>query len=472
MAHTPDVDLLSLFDEAPPKARYWSTMGLCSIGLALEFFDFYIVGFVVAVVSPQWHLTYGQSSIMLLSAGVGAIVGALLWGSLADVFGRKLMIVLGTFCCAACAGAIALVPDGAWVLFALLRFGVGVGLGGSNAPIITVTVEYTPTRFRSMIPGLTVVFATIGTLLASATAATLLALLGWRGISALGIVPAVVGILYMFSSPESVRWLLAKGRFAEARAEVARLLKLPLESVPMPTVRPPAPPTVSYGELYSFGPSRFWLTLIMWMGISTANYGVYLWGPTIVAMLLKMSVPNAAHLFVYVALAGITGKTVFSFLPQWLGRQRCGQLSGLGIAVMLALAAIFHDQFYGDIPIFIILLAAGALFFDGGYSNLSPYTAEIFPVGLAARAVGLGQAANGVGKIAGPLSLALIAGTGNLVAPQATADAVLPAFLFLAGCGLAVALVFTFVPIETRGKPLTVGYEEHPAGTAASVRAA
>ncbi len=186
-------------------------------------------------------------------------------------------------------------------------------------------------------------------------------------------------------------------------------------------------------------------------------------------MLLKIPVQNAAHLFVYVALAGITGKTVFSFLPQWLGRQRCGQLSGLGIAVTLGAAGLFHDQFYGSIPIFIVLLAAGALFFDGGYSNLSPYTAEIFPVGLAAR--GLGQAANGVGKIVGPLSLALIAGAGNLVAPQATANAVLPAFLFLSGCGLAVALAFTFVPIETHGKPLTIGNEEHPTGAAVSARA-
>jgi len=197
-----------------------------------------------------------------------------------------------------------------------------------------------------------------------------------------------------------------------------------------------------------------------WFGISTANYGVYLWGPTIVAMLLKIPVRDAAHLFIFVALTGITGKTIFSFLPQWLGRRLCGQLAGVGIGVMLGLAGIFHDAFLGTIPLFVVLLAAGALFFDGGYSNLSPYTAEIFPVKLAARAVGLGQAANGLGKIAGPLSLALIAGADNLVAPQATTDAVMPAFLFLAGCGFAVAIAFTLVPIETHGTPLRLGDEE------------
>ena len=56
-------------------------------------------------------------------------------------------------------------------------------------------------------------------------------------------------------------------------------------------------------------------------------------------------------------------------------------------------------------------LAAAALFFDGGFANMSPHTAESFPVRLSARGVGLGQSANGFGKVIGPACLALIAGT-------------------------------------------------------------
>jgi len=65
-----------------------------------------------------------------------------------------------------------------------------------------------------------------------------------------------------------------------------------------------------------------------------------------------------------------------------------------------------------------------------------------------------------MGKIAGPQSLALIAGANNLVAAQANADAVMPAFVFLAACGFPLAIVFTLVPIETHGKPLHLGDEE------------
>jgi putative MFS transporter len=167
MADRTDGDLLAFFDSAQPNARYWATIVLLSIASAVEFFDFYIVGFLVAVIGPLWHLTYGQSALMLLSAGVGAIAGSLIWGALADLFGRKSLIVFGGIVCAASAGAISLVPDGAWLLFALLRFGVGAGLGGSAAPIVALTVEYTPTRYRTVISGLTIVFATVGTLLAS-----------------------------------------------------------------------------------------------------------------------------------------------------------------------------------------------------------------------------------------------------------------------------------------------------------------
>ena len=68
----------------------------------------------------------------------------------------------------------------------------------------------------------------------------------------------------------------------------------------------------------------------------------------------------------------------------------------------------------------------------------------------------LAQFANGVGKIVGPLCLALIAGADNLVHPQATASAVMPAFIFLAGAGLLIGLAFTFLGVEPHGRPVAL----------------
>jgi MFS transporter, putative metabolite:H+ symporter len=240
---------------------------------------------------------------------------------------------------------------------------------------------------------------------------------------------------------------------------------VPPESLPKPaaTTVSQSPSSTSFADLLA-EPRLFWLTVIVWFGASTANYGVFLWGPTIVALLMGASAREAALLFVVVSLTGMLGRVVFSLLPQWLGRRRCGEIMGYGIAITLGAAAVFYDRTLLGYPAFVVLLIPAALFFDGGFSNIAPYSAEIFPVRLSARGVGLAQASNGVGKIAGPLCLALIAGTSNLVSPKATIEAVMPAFLFLAACGLALGLAFTLLGVETHGKPLTLeGRAEHAA---------
>ena len=90
-------------------------------------------------------------------------------------------------------------------------------------------------------------------------------------------------------------------------------------------------------------PRLFWLTIVVWFGASTANYGVFLWGPTIVALLYGVALKEAAQLFVVVSLTGLLGRAIFSLLPQWLGRRRCGEIMGYGIAVSLGAAGLFFD---------------------------------------------------------------------------------------------------------------------------------
>jgi len=111
-----------------------------------------------------------------------------------------------------------------------------------------------------------------------------------------------------------------------------------------------------------------------------------------------------------------------------------------------------------------MLLMAGDLFFEGGLANIAPYSVEVFGVRLGARSVGLAQAANAIGKIFGPVVLALIAGTSNFVSPQATADSVFPAFMFFAAGSLMVGLCFTLIPIETHGRPLALDLAPDAAG--------
>ena len=70
-------------------------IGAAIIGDALEFFDYFLIGFVLAFVIGPWKLTFGQSAIVLMSSGLGAIIGAYVWGWLADRIGRR-KVFIGT----------------------------------------------------------------------------------------------------------------------------------------------------------------------------------------------------------------------------------------------------------------------------------------------------------------------------------------------------------------------------------------
>jgi putative MFS transporter len=446
--------ILGFYDQRRPSPAYWGSFATICAGWCLDFFDFYIVGFLVASLGPGWHLTYLESSIMLLSGGLGSMFGALLFGALGDKLGRKPMLIAATIICALGAGSLALVPEGSWPIFSLLRVLVGAGLGGIGTLQLVMIVEITPTPMRVKLLGWPIMLPSIGTLLAALTSAHLITVLGWRGVAAIGLLPLLLCLPFALVMPESPRWLLARGRSADARRSVARLAGCSISDVPVAADTIASQPSASLRELYR-RPGRLWLTVLIWLTMSTAGYGVYLWGPTITSMLLKVDVASAAKYFVWISIAGLAGRALFSYLPARIGRVWSGHAIGFGIAIFLGLAGVFHDRFAGGIPIFVLALAAGAIFYDGGYCTLSPYMAEIYPTRLAARGSGLAQGASGLGKILGPLCLALIAGSDNIVSAKATEAAVLPAFLFLAGCGLVLGTCFFFAP-ETKDVALSL----------------
>jgi putative MFS transporter len=223
-------------------------------------------------------------------------------------------------------------------------------------------------------------------------------------------------------------------------------------------VRPVAEPKGNLAELYQ-NPRLFWQTILIWGGSASAVYGYYLWGPTIVALALHVEPAQAAKYFIYVSGAGVTGKIIVSLISPAMGRRACGIVFGFLTVVLLTAAGYYNDVLIDGFPLFILLIAGSAFFAEGGFSNLAPYTVEQYGVALGSRSSGLGQAANGVGKILGPLALALLAGSSNVIAPKATAEAIFPAFVFLAVTMLAVTLAYVFLGVETHGRAISLGHE-------------
>lgn len=409
------------------------------IGDMLEFFDYYLIAFVLAFIVGPWHLTFGQSAIILLSSGVGAILGATIWGRIADLYGRRKVFIATVINFSIASGLLALTPDHGWIYLSFFRFLVGFGVGGLYCVDLPLVQEFVPARMRGFIGGLVTVFIPLGVMISSALAAFLSPEIGWRGLFVVGLLPAAFTLVVRAWVPESPHWLASRGRGEDARRSLAWALKVPAESLPLPRPAPPAPQP-PWSELFRY-PRSVAVSFLSSLGAQTASYGISLWAPTLFVLQLGVTPAYAAYLFLWVQLSGIVGRITFAWLSESIGRRPSGMLCGFGGAIAILVAAGLHESYIGTVSLFWLAIVVAEFFYDGGFAVIGPYMSEVWPTRLRTSGMGAAYGFGGIGKIIGPLGLALIVGTSDVVTPKATLDAIVPAFLYFAGwmslCGLA-----------------------------------
>src|SRR5215210_1091082 len=447
--------MLQALDDAPITKRYVVLAAVTMFGAVLDLFDFFLIAFILPVVDDDWHLTFGQATAVLLSAGVGAVGGALLWGKLGDRYGRRRPLIAGILTFSIGTGLLAAAPDGGWWYLALLRVVVGAGVAGVAVIAVPLTLEFTPTRLRTKLTGfITTAMVPIGILAAAVAAGVLADPLGWRPLFAVGVVPAILALFVRLYVPESPRWLLDQGRAEEARRSIAFLLMKDEDELSLETPPREREPEHGYRQLLRYRDSVI-VTCTAWFGASVAVAGLVLWGPTFLKEILEIDSDEAALLFVFVTLGSFGGRLFFSFVPERIGRRKCGVIMGLGAAPLLVLAGLSGESEIVGIPAFLLALIAAAFFVDGGFANLAPFTPEVFPTSMRTQGLGLAWAFSGLGRIVGPLAVGTIAGTGSdPIEPAAALDAMLPAFGFLAVASLLAGLVFLVMKLEPHGRDL------------------
>jgi putative MFS transporter len=190
------------------------------------------------------------------------------------------------------------------------------------------------------------------------------------------------------------------------------------------------------------------------LGAQTGVYGVTLWAPTLFVALLNIDPAAASRMVFAITVGGMVGRIGFSWFSEKLGRRVSGGLLGFGAAVTLVLAGVFHDAFLAGISVYWMLLIATAFFADGGFAVVGPYAAEVWPSHLRTSGMGSAYGFGGLGKIIGPLGLALIIGASDVLKPGAPVHNIVPAFVYLA-CWFAMAgAVYLFLGIETKGRSI------------------
>src|SRR5215469_284984 len=217
----------------------WKIFTACMFSIVIDFFDFGLIGFVLAFFVKDWHLTFGQSGTILFASGIAAIPGGIFFGWLGDKIGRRKVFVTTVLTFSLATGLMALAPERGWIFLALMRFVVGFGVAGVAAVDLPLLQEFMPAAKRGWISGLSISLVPGGGLLAATAAAFLGGIVGWRGLFALGLVPALLAFLIRVWVPESPRWLLTRGRVEEARRSLAWALQIPPDDIVLPASLPP-----------------------------------------------------------------------------------------------------------------------------------------------------------------------------------------------------------------------------------------
>jgi putative MFS transporter len=427
------------------------------IGDMLEFFDYYLIGFVLAFIIKPWHLTFGQSAIILLSSGVGAILGSVIWGRLADVYGRRKVFIATVVNFSLASGILAFTPENGWWFLSVFRFFVGFGVGGLYCVDLPLVQEFVPARMRGFIGGLVTVFIPLGVMIASSFAAFTTDIIGWRGLFLIGVIPAAFTLLIRAWVPESPHWLVGQGRTEDARKSLAWALKIKPTDLRLPDKthkQDPAP----WSDLFRY-PKSLAVSFMASIGAQTASYGIGLWAPTLFVLQLGVTPAYAAYLFLWVKLSGILCRIAFAWLSDAIGRRNAGMLAGFGGAIMIAAAGLLHNAYIGGISLLWLFIVIADFFYDGGFAIIGPYLSEVWPTRLRTTGMGASYGFGGIGKIIGPLGLAMIVGSSNMITPKATIDAIGPSFAYFTAWMILCGCAFLFFGFET-GKQTIVAIDE------------
>src|SRR5262249_44655761 len=143
-------------------------------------------------------------------------------------------------------------------------------------------------------------------------------------------------------------------------------------------------------------------------------------------------------------------------------------LLGFGAGTLVIVAGYNYDAALLGLSAFWLILAAAMFFVDGGFAIVGPYAAEIWPSHLKTTGMGSAYGFGGIGKIIGPVGLALIVGSNNYLKPDVPLTQIPTAFVYLGCWFLMAGAVYYVLGMETRGKSIEQIDQElnAPAGVA------
>jgi MFS transporter, putative metabolite:H+ symporter len=454
----------------------WKLICTANVADLLDFFDFFLIGYITAALTKEWQLTYWQGGAILLASGLGAVPGAFVWGWLGDKIGRRTVFIWSAVTISVATGIMVFTPGPSalipgWLFLMFFRLFVGIGNAGIFTIDLPLVQEFIPAYKRGWVSALVTTLLPAGSMLAGIVAAWLLPVVGWRYLFLVGLSPLVLVFMIRYWVPESPRWLMRMGRIEEARSSLAWALMIDPMQIDLPTTLPPQEQT-RWIELFKY--PRLVAAGCLTGLTQTGGASLGLWGATLLVIVLNTSPAHAAFLMVFVNLAGILGRFSITALIEPLGRRGSGTLYCIMAALLLIAAGYSYDVFIGSWSFYYMLIVAQGFFSSAIYTVVGPYMSEIWPARLRSSGMGFSYGVGNLGgKVLGPFGLALIMGAGDIIKPASPNLVMLgPAFIYFACWYLLGVVGFWVFGPETKGRTFEEMDESLDAGAAPAGNAA
>lgn len=393
----------------------------------------------IGFTAPSIGATFGVPVATALRTGTtfftGMLIGALLFGRLADRFGRRPVLTTAILLDAASAAASAHAPDLQWLL--LLRFAAGLGVGGTLPVAYTMMAEFLPPDRRGRWLVLMESFWAVGTILLAVLALAALSRGNdaWRLIFLASGAPAWVGVILPFLTTESPLFLNKAGRAEQARRALWKVAATNRVSAPLiAALKPQRVERTSALALFAIDSRRRSLCLLVaWTLMALSYYGV------LVHLPVKLAGQGfdfmRGHVFLIVlAIAQLPGFVVSAYGVQHWGRKRTL------IAFLLLSAAgclLYSLGNFAAVVVGSTLLMNFAL--QGAWGALYALTPEVFPTHLRASGMGATGAAARFGGLFAPAVLAPVMATHFTLS-----------LVFLTALLMIAALAIALVDVESR----------------------
>ncbi len=434
-------ELVARLERLPFSRWHRNLFTLCFLGVMFDACDFALFGMALPPVAREFGLNQAEAGLLATVGLVGAFLGALFWGTISDYIGRRTSFAATIGIFSVFTGLVAT----SWNVLSLsiFRFISNFGLCGEVPVALTLTSEYSPGRIRGrMAAGMLVGFPT-GLALAAALAYFIIPTYGWRTVFVIGVFPAVLLFFVRLVMPESVRYLISRGRLAEAEATVADIEKKALADQPAQPVTIDAQVGaeergVTVVELFT--PERRRRTILLWVVsfcFLWASNGIIFMLPTILVQRGFQLSQILIFLFVQ-AVAAIAGYAACSVLIDRFGRRPV-------LFLYYFIGAFCHLWFAEATGIWIYFAIAAVGWVNPGvYGSNAVYVSELYPTHLRATAVGWFF---GIGRVGSFLAPAVV----GFMLHYGYGAYVLHTFALTF---LIASIALWLVGIETKGKVL------------------